>query len=124
MRFNNRMPKFEPSVFEKLKTKHRVIKNGVAVFVEGDKPDPYKDIPASSLTLQSRIDSGTFEDHEGKPHPLEKASASDMINDVMESAIAETSSKNTRVQQRKDFADMQERGRKALERAKKERDND
>lgn len=120
---NNRLKVFEPFEREDVVVRHPVMKNGKRVWVEGPALDPYEKISASSITLKSRIDSGVFENHEGRPRPLEKANASDMINDVVNSAIAETSEYNEKQEKRKAFREMQERGRKALEDAKKKNEN-
>ena len=119
MRFNNRMPRYVPKELNVPKPKHREKKNGVFVFVDGERLDPYKDVPASSLSLSSRISTGTFEDHEGHPFVREKVSASDMINETLEHATAEISVKNAKVESQRAFKAMQERGKKALKDAMK-----
>lgn len=120
---NNRLKVFEPFEREDVVERHPVMKNGKRVWVEGPALDPYEKIPASSITLKSRIDSGVFENHEGRPRSLEKANASDMISDVVDSAIKETSDYNERQEKRKAFREMQERGRKILADVRKRNDN-
>lgn len=123
MRYNNRMPRYVPKEINAPTPKHREKKNGVFVFVEGERPDPYKDVPASSLSLSSRISTGTFENHEGHPFAQEKVNASDMINETLEQATADISANNSKVESKRAFAEMQERGKKALKEAmKKEND--
>lgn len=123
MRFNNKMPRYVPKEIDAPTPKHREKKNGVFVFVEGERPDPYKDVSASSLSLSSRIATGTFEDHEGHPFVREKVSASDMINETLKHATAEVSARNEKVEKQRAFKALQERGRKALKEAmKKEND--
>lgn len=89
MRTNNRQPVYQEKVLEKRKVFHREVKDGVSIFVEGSKPNPYKDVPCESLKLKSRIDSGVFESHEGAVRKLEKANGSDVAQKQIEDAQRE-----------------------------------
>lgn len=71
-------------MYEKREVIHSEIKDGLKVFVKGPKPNPYKDVNCSSLSLGARIESGVFEEHEGIPHKLEKANGSDIMTAQIE----------------------------------------
>ncbi len=86
MNRNNRMPQYREKVYEKRKVYHTDVKDGVRIFVEGEKPNPFKDVPCSSLKLKARIDSDTFENHEGSPRKLEKAQGSDIMTEEIRKA--------------------------------------
>ena len=88
MQVNNRQQAYKPKVFEERKVRSRVKKDGKYIFVDGVPKDPYKDIPCSSLKLSSRISDGTFVDHPGSLHHLEKVNGSD----VMERELARSKS--------------------------------
>lgn len=84
MHYNNRMPVYRRKSYPKRKVKHTELKNGIVVFVEGPKPNPYKDVPCESLSIGSRIETGTFESHEGMPHQAEKVSGADKMTAEIE----------------------------------------
>ena len=89
MHYNNRMPEFRRKEFVAPKFSHTEIKDGVTIYVEGPRPNPYKDVPCESLKLSSRIATGTFENHEGAPSKLEKAQGSDVAVAQIEAAERE-----------------------------------
>lgn len=78
------MPVYREKKYEKREVYHTETKDGKKVFVKGAKPDPYKDIKCSSLSLDARIESGVFEDHEGGPRHLEKVQGSDVMTAEIE----------------------------------------
>ncbi len=88
MNRNNRMPQYREKVYEKRRVYHTEVKDGVRIFVEGESPQrlKLKDIPCSSLKLKARIDSDTFENHEGSPRKLEKAQGSDIMTEEIRKA--------------------------------------
>lgn len=79
MIYNNRQPLYKPKVYPKRECVHVEIKDGVEVFVKGPEKNPFEGVDYHSLKLSSRIETGTFADHEGGPRKLEKAQGSDLM---------------------------------------------
>ena len=109
--YNNRMPEYVPKKLPPSKIRHCEIVDGVRVWIDGPKLNPYKGVDANSLSLKSRIDTGTFETHEGKPRSLDKAQGSDLLQKQIELAEQQYNKR------KHDFEECQsrERLRKAAE---------
>lgn len=123
MRTNNRMPVYEVKVVTPPKQRYRSVKNGKSIWVDGEKPDPYKNVSCESLTLQSRISTGTFENHEGRPRLLEKANGSDVASAAIAASLAENARHNREVANNRARSAAIENAKKVAEEQRKKENN-
>lgn len=115
MHYNNRMPLYKRKIFPTRKVYHTEIKEGVVIFVEGPKLNPYKGVPCDSLKIKSRIESGTFEDHEGMPHQAEKVSGADLMTEQIEREERAYEERKTQYENEKKRKEFNSRLKKAVE---------
>lgn len=115
MRYNNRMPLYKRKTFPKRKVQHTELKDGVVVFVEGLKPNPYKGVPCESLKIKSRIETGTFVDHEGLPHQAEKVTGADLMTEQIEREERAYEERKIQYENEKKRKDFNSRLKKAVE---------
>lgn len=115
MYYNNRQPVYRQKKYVKRKVIHTEVKDGVTIFVEGKKTNPYEGVPCSSLSLDARIETGVYQKMEGAPRHLEKAQGSDIMTQEIEAAQRDYES-------RKEAAIEEEKSRKAAEQYKKDKE--
>lgn len=87
--FNNKMPVYVDKPLPERKHRHFEIKDGVRIWVDGKKKNPFEGVVVTSLTLDARIKAGTFVDSEGSPRSLEKVQGSDFLERKVEEAEKE-----------------------------------
>jgi hypothetical protein len=86
---------------EKEERTHFEIKDGVRVWVKGKKKNKYEGLDSSKMDLQSRIDSGVFENHEGTVRNLEKVEGSDYLQKVLNELKVKHDESKSRVEKLK-----------------------